>query len=60
MNYIFYKLMCVYTIFYYIVQGEYTFLHTSAAKGHTDVCSFLISKGVNISQVDKVSIVFHY
>ena len=52
--------MCVYMILYYVIQGDQSFLHPYAWNGHTDVCSFLISKGVNINQVDRVSIVFHY
>ena len=52
--------MCVYMMFYYIIQHGYSFLHGCAVNGHTDVCIFLISKGVNINQVDEVSIVFHY
>ena len=52
--------MCVYMILYYIIQYGYSFLHMCAANGHTDVCSFLISKGANINQVNRVSIVFHY
>ena len=52
--------MCVYMIFYYLVQGGDSFLHSSAWKGRTDVCNFLLSKGANINQVDTVSIVFHY
>ena len=50
----------VFMIFYYIIQSEDSFLHICAAEGHTDVCSFLILKGANINQVDRVSIVFHY
>ena len=52
--------MCVFMIFYYIIQGGKSFLHSIVVNGHTDVCSFLISKGANINQVDKVSIEFHY
>ena len=52
--------MCIYMIFYYIIQWGWSFLHTCTFHGHTDVCSFLIPKGVNIDQVDEVSIVFHY
>ena len=52
--------MCVYMIFYYLIQSGKSFLHISAQNGHTDVCNFLLSKGANINQVDKVSIVFHY
>ena len=52
--------MCVYMIFYYIIQNGWSFLHSSAANRHTYVCRFLITKGANINQVDKVSIVFHY
>ena len=52
--------MCVYMIFYYIIQFERSFLHSSAVNGQADVCNFLISKGVNINKVDTVSIVFHY
>ena len=52
--------MCVFMILYYILQDRWSFLHPCAWNGHTDVCSFLISKGVNINQVDRVSIVFHY
>ena len=52
--------MCVYMIFYYVIQDGQSFLHKSADSGQTDICHFLISKGVNINQVDKVSIVFHY
>ena len=52
--------MCVYMIFYYIIQSGYSFLHPCSYMGHTDVCSFLISRGANINQVDRVSIVFHY
>ena len=52
--------MCVYMILYYIVQSGYSFLHPCAYMGYTDVCSFLISRGANINQVDRVSIVFHY
>ena len=52
--------MCVLMIFYYIIQSGYSFLHSSSIKGQADVCNFLISKGVNINQVDVVSIVFHY
>ena len=59
-NYIFYILMCVFVIFYLIIQGGYSFLHTCALNRRSDVCSFLISRGVNINQVDVVSIVFHY
>ena len=55
-NCISYRLTCVYMIFYYIIQSEWSFLHISAANGHTDVCSFLILKGANINQVDRVSI----
>ena len=51
--------MCVFMIFYYIIQSGKSFLHNSAS-GQTDVCSFLISKGANINQVDNVSIEFHY
>ena len=50
----------VFTIFYYIIQNGYSFLHICAMEGHTDVCSFLILKGANINQVDEVGIVFHY
>ena len=49
--------MCVFMVFYYIIQHGHSFLHSC---GPTDVCSFLISKGVNINQVNWVSIVFHY
>ena len=52
--------MCVFMIFYYIIQRGKSFLHSSAVYGQTDVCSFLISKGANINQVDDVSIEFHY
>ena len=53
--------MCVFMKFYYVIQREESFLHSCAgSNGHTDVCSLLISKGVNINQVDRVSIVFHY
>ena len=52
--------MCVYMIFCYIIQNGYSFLHSSAVNGQTDICSFLFKKGVNINQVDRVSIVFHY
>ena len=48
--------MCV----FHTTQLGYSFLHISAANGHTDICSFLIEKGVNIHQVTEVSIVFHY
>ena len=51
--------MCVFMIFYYIIQAGYSFLHVCALNAHIDVCRFLISKGVNIDQVDEVSIVFH-
>ena len=44
----------------YIIQSGWSFLHVSAAKGHTDVISFLIAKEAYINQVDWVSIVFHY
>ena len=47
-------------IFYYIIQWGWSFLHISAFQGQTDIISFLKSKGVNINQVDMVSIVFHY
>ena len=46
--------------FYDILQLGLSFLDCSAVKGHIDICSFLISKGANINQVDRVSIVFHY
>ena len=52
--------MCVFMIFYYIIQHGYSFLHISVVNGDTDICSFLISKGANINQVDVVSIEFHY
>ena len=52
--------MCVYMIFYYTIQFNRSFLHSSAVNGQADVCSFLISKGANINQVDMVSIVLHY
>ena len=52
--------MCVYMIFYYVIQDGQSFLHKSADSGQTDICRFLISKGVNINQVDKVSVVFYY
>ena len=52
--------MCVYMIFYYIIQGGQSFLHSSAINGQADVCILLISKGANINQVNEVSIVFHY
>ena len=52
--------MCVFMLFYYVIQDGHSFLHTCTIYEHTDVCSFLISKGVNINQVDDVSIVFHY
>ena len=52
--------MCVYMIFYYLIQGGQSCLHISGWEGHTDVCNFLLSKGANINQVDNVSIVFHY
>ena len=52
--------MCVYMIFYYIIQNGWSFLLICTANGHTDVCRFLITKGANINQVDRVSIVFHY
>ena len=59
-NYISYRLMFVFMMFFYIIQDGQSFLHQCAFHGHTDVISFLISKGVNINQVDEVSIVFHY
>ena len=52
--------MCVYMIFYYLIQVGKSFLHSSAQNGQTDVCNFLLSKGANINQVNVVSIVFHY
>ena len=52
--------MCLYMMLYYVIQGGWSFLHSSAASGKTDVCRFLISKGANINQVDEVSIEFHY
>ena len=51
--------MCVFMIFYYIIQCGRSFLHACIQYGRTDVCRFLISIGVNIDQVDEVSIVFH-
>ena len=59
-NRISYRFICVYMIFYYLMQYGCSFLHISASQGNTDVCNFLISKGANINQVDEVSIVFHY
>ena len=52
--------MCVYMIFYYIIQSGNSFLHLCAVNSQTDICRFLISKGANINQVNMVSIVFHY
>ena len=52
--------MCVFMIFYYIIQDGGSFLQTCGWNGRTDICHFLISKGANVNQVDKVSIVFHY
>ena len=52
--------MCVYMILYYNIQDGDSFLHPYGLTGRTDVSRFLISKGVNINQVDRVSIVFHY
>ena len=52
--------MCVFVVLYYVIQDEQSFLHSCKWNGHTDVVSFLISKGVNINQLDRVSIVFHY
>ena len=52
--------MCVYMIFYYIIQAGQSFLHTVVVNGRTDICRFLIAKGANIDQVDRVSIVLHY
>ena len=57
---IFYRLMCVFMIFYYIIQSGRSFLHSCALNGHTDICIFLIFKGVNINELDVVSTVFHY
>ena len=51
--------MCVYMILYYIIQAGASFL-CGAANGQADVCIFLISKGANINQVTRVSMVLHY
>ena len=59
-NYISYTLIGVSVIFSYIIQWGQSFLHICAFNGQTDVCGFLILKGANINQEDKVSIVFHY
>ena len=52
--------MCVFMIFYCIIQEWYSFLHICAINRHIDVIIFLISNGANINQVNMVSIVFHY
>ena len=52
--------MCVFMIFYYIIQGGGSFLHSCARNGHTYIINFLIYKGANTNVVDVVSVVFHY
>ena len=49
---------CVFLL--YIIQYQMSFLHATAIKGHSDICKLLLANGININQVDGVSIVFHY
>ena len=54
-----YRLMC-FSDFLYIIQNEWSFIHASSIRGHSDSCKLLLANGININQVDEVSIVFHY
>ena len=46
--------------FLYIIQRQKSFLHAAAFNGDSDSCKLLLANGININQVDAVSIEFHY
>ena len=54
-----YILVCL-SDFLYFIQYQQSFLHAAATGGQSDSCKFLLANGININEVDWVSIEFHY